>query len=249
MLRTNLQFASLTSEGVVRTLLVTSAVAQEGKSTTAANLAVAEARAGKHVLLVDLDLRAPFIDRFFRLMRAEGVTDVALGEASLEEALIPIDLTLGSALEPPPAPVASTAEGRGTLTVLVSGRRPPDPGEFIGSARLAQILEELERRFELVIIDTPPVLRVGDAMTLSTRVDGILVVTKLNLIRRQMLSELRHALAAAPAAKLGFIITGSRDAAGYGGDYGYGYGYGYGDRPLPIPRQPQRSVEAGHDRV
>jgi len=243
MLRTNLQFASLASDGV-RTIVVTSAVEQEGKSTTAANLAVAEARAGKRVALVDLDLRVPYLDRFFRLTRGEGVTDVALGNATLQEALKPIDLGTGMPTDATPTPLASTAAERGSLSVLIAGPRPPDPGEFIGSQRLRQIVDELAEMFDLVIIDTPPVLRVGDAMTLSTSVDGILVVTKLNVIRRQMLSELRQALAAAPAAKLGFIVTGSRDLAGYG----YGYGYGYGE-PYGHGQSTRRGAETEPERV
>ena len=93
VLRTNLEFARLDSD--VRSILVTSAVEPEGKSTTAANLAVALARAGRRVVLVDLDLRRPYVDRFFRLFREPGITDVALGEVSLDEALTTIDLATG----------------------------------------------------------------------------------------------------------------------------------------------------------
>ena len=95
MLRTNLAFASLEDTNM-RTILVTSAVEKEGKSTTAANLAIAEARAGRRVALVDLDLRVPYIDRFFGLTHANGVTDVALGNTTLEAALTRIDLDMGN---------------------------------------------------------------------------------------------------------------------------------------------------------
>ena len=95
MLRTNLDFATLESSGA-RTILVTSAVEQEGKSTTSANLAIAEARAGRRVVLVDLDLRVAYLDRFFGLLHAEGITDVALGNVTLESALKRIDLDTGA---------------------------------------------------------------------------------------------------------------------------------------------------------
>ena len=224
MLRTNLDFARL-EKGEVRSILVTSAVGQEGKSTTAANLAIAEARAGSRVVLVDLDLRRPYLDRFFHLLHAEGITDVALGNVQLDEAIVPIDLGIGTSM----GAHAETNGGNGqvehgTLDVLVSGTRPPDPGEFVATRKLQQILTQLCVDYEIVIIDTPPALRVGDAMTLSAFVDGILVVTRLNMIRRPMLSEFRRLLETAPARKLGYVVTASRE----GGSTAYGYGYGYG---------------------
>lgn len=230
MLRTNLDFATLDHDEI-RTILITSAVEQEGKSTTAANLAIAEARAGHRVALVDLDLRLPYIDRFFELELAQGVTDVALGTIPLEKALRHIDLQTGAAAPAHARSVGSNGHGseRGLLDVLVAGALPPDPGEFVGSRRLGEILAQLHSAYDLVILDTPPVLRVGDAMTLSTHADGIVVVTRLNLIRRPMLSDTRRLLANAPALKLGFVVTGSsdHDDDGYGSGYGYGYGYGH----------------------
>jgi succinoglycan biosynthesis transport protein ExoP len=244
MLRTNLDFATLENHGS-RTILVTSAVEREGKSTTAANLAIAEARSGRRVALVDLDLRVPYLDRFFGLLHAEGITDVALGRIPLESALKRIDLETGSVVSSPRS--GHEGNGRivehGCLDVLVSGARPPDPGEFVGSRPLAEILALLHKDYDLVIIDTPPVLRVGDAMTLSSRADGILVVTKLNAIRRTMLAELRRTLETAPARKLGFVVTGSGDQQTGGQAYGYwdghgGYGgYGFGEpKPVEKPR-------------
>ena len=238
MLRTNLEFASLEGDEM-RTILITSAVQKEGKSTTAANLAVAEARAGRRVALVDLDLRVPYIDRFFGLSHALGVTDVALGNSTLENALTRIDLEMGTPAAGHPGLPESNghAPEQGLLDVLVSGIRPPDPGEFVGSRRLGEILYRLRENYDLVILDTPPLLRVGDAMTLSTKADGLLIITRLNVIRRPMLSELHRLLATAPAAKLGFVVTGSRD--GQSGSYGYGYdygGYGYSE-PKPVDKR------------
>ena len=186
MLRTNLDFAMLEHEGP-RTVLVTSAIEGEGKSTTAANLAVAEARAGRRVALVDLDLRVPYLDRFFGLTHAQGITDVALGNIELGAALRRIDLGTGAPLPPATEYTSGTnghATDEGALDVLVSGPRPPDPGEFVNSRRLAEILRRLSESYDVVIIDTPPILRVGDAMALSARASGILVITKLTVARR-----------------------------------------------------------------
>jgi capsular exopolysaccharide synthesis family protein len=205
MLATNLEFATL--DGDVRSILVASSVEGEGKSTTAANLAVTMARAGRRVALVDLDLRRPYLHRFFGLGGRAGVTNVALGDAHLEEALAWVDL--GDAL--------------GDLHVLTTGPLPPDPGEFVGTHQLREILMRLREEFDAVVVDSPPLLHVGDAMRLSAHVDGVLIVTQLNLVRRRMLGELRQLLDAIPARKLGFVVTGAQREESTGYAYGYGY--------------------------
>jgi succinoglycan biosynthesis transport protein ExoP len=230
MLRTNLDFVTLDRHA--HTLMVTSAVEQEGKSTTVANLGIALARAGQRVVLVDLDLRRPFLDKFFDLT-GPGLTQVALGHVSLDQALARIAIT-----DPDPwqeqngehrngsgngngQPSAKPVKG--VLEVLPSGPIPPDPGEFVGTQALAEILEQLRERADIVLIDAPPVLHVGDAMTLSNKVDGIVVVTRLQVVRRHMLGELGRQLATVPTPVLGFVVTGAGEDEGYG--YGYGYGY------------------------
>jgi tyrosine-protein kinase len=240
MLRTNLDFVTLDRDA--QTIMVTSAVDQEGKSTTVANLAVALARAGKRVVLVDLDLRRPFLARFFDLA-GPGVTQVALGHVKLESALASIALTDAQ----PGAREASygyraengngTGHVAGTLEVLPSGPVPPDPGEFVGSKKLAEILAALRERADVVLVDAPPLLHVGDAMTLSSAVDGIVVLTRMKVVRRHMLHELARQLATVPTRVLGFVVADS------GGEEGYGYGYGY----AYSPRAPER-VGWGADR-
>jgi Mrp family chromosome partitioning ATPase/capsular polysaccharide biosynthesis protein len=238
MLRTNLEFATMDSKA--RAIMVTSAVEEEGKSTTVANLAVALARAGQRVALVDLDLRRPFLAKFFDL-DGPGVTQVALGHSSLYSALAKIAITDADGGRGRPARnghVKVTSDGngngngngqsrtrgvRGVLEVLPAGPIPPDPGEFVATHALTEILDELRDRCDIVLVDAPPALRVGDAMTLSRKVDGIIVVTRMKIVRRQMLGELARQLATVPTPVLGFVVT---DAAGE--DEGYGYGYGYG---------------------
>ena len=241
LLRANLDFVRV-AEGDVRTILVTSAVDQEGKSTTAANLAIAEARSGRSVALVDLDLRRPYLDRFFRLVGVPGIADVVLGRIDLEQALQRIDLTLGrhaslgragSGANGDRAPVAEP----GTLDLLVSGPLPPDPGDFIGSEQVMSIITRLRESHDTVLIDSPPVLRVGDALTLSTDADGMIVVARLKSLRRSMLREFRRVLDAAPVRKLGYVVTGPipGERGMYGDSYSYGYGQDYksGDRERP----------------
>lgn len=231
MLRTNLEFARLGHD--VKTIMVTSAVEQEGKSTSVANLGVALARSGQNVALVDLDLRRPFLNRLFDLHDRPGLTEVAIGEARLDDALVSIpfrDLSEPGALQVAPGfgngrvkvSAAPTLLHNGSLSVLVAGPIPPNPGDFFGSAALAAILREVRERFDTVLIDTAPSLKVGDAITLSSDIDAVVVVTRMNVIRRSMLNELRRLLDSSPTRKLGFVVTGAESEE----DYGYG-GYGH----------------------
>lgn len=230
MLRMNLDFVRL--ERNVRTLMITSAVEREGKSTTIANLAVALARSGSRVVLVDLDLRRPLLADLFGL-DGPGVSEVALGRATLEEALASIVLTDDHDRA---AELNGNGSGdiaiKGVLEVLPSGPIPPNPGEFVGTQALASILVALRERADIVLIDAPPVLHVGDAIALSTQVDGIIVAVRLQLVRRNMLHELARQLATAPTPVLGVVATGASTAAAYGYGYGYRYQPRAGDRSI-----------------
>lgn len=233
MLRTNLEFVTVGKDA--RVIMVTSAVEKEGKSTTIANLAVAMARAGQRVVLVDLDLRKPFLDRFFNLRTGPGLTQVVLGHVSLREAVISVPL-IGTNL----IGSGSNGDGRvrvvgngngngnvvtqGSLHVLTSGPIPPDPGEFVGAEKLGEILGELRRVADVVLVDAPPLFHVGDGLVLSAKVDAIVVVTRMQVVRRPMLNELKRLLDTTPALKLGFAVTGAEAEDGYGNGYG-GYYY------------------------
>jgi succinoglycan biosynthesis transport protein ExoP len=219
MLRTNFEFVNLKRH--VKTVMVTSAVEKEGKTTTVANLAVAFARAGHRIVLADLDLRRPSLDRAFGLEDRPGVTDVVLGRATLEEALTPVAVTNRNRERS--GAVNGNPRLAGVLNVLTSGPVPPDPGEFVAGNALADILDRLQDRADLVLVDAPPLLHVGDAMTLSAQVDGLIVVTRLKTIRRPMLTEIRRILASSPATMLGFVVTGAEfeEEYGYHGYYDY----------------------------
>lgn len=202
MLRTNVDFANL--DRGAQTIMVTSSVEGEGKSTTAANLAVAYARSGRSVILVDLDLRRPTINELFELPPRPGLTDVAVGYARLDQALRPV-------------PLERSTEGG--LLVLGAGTEPPDPSEFVSSPRVSALLEQLRQRNSLVLIDAPPLLQVGDAMALVPNVDAMLMVARLKVVSRPMIREVNRILEAAPAPTLGFVATGA--------DPGQTYGYTY----------------------
>lgn len=246
-LRTNIEFVNL--ERRARTIMFTSALPREGKSTTAANVAVAFARAGRRVALVDLDVRLPLLHTFFNVRVNHGIAEVVVGDKTLDQALQRIVLpAAGSAslmtgngrpAEPrwSPSPRDSVApsldapsnrrsDADSVLHLLQCGTIPPAHAEFLENERVLAVLEELEQRFEVVLVDAPPLLAVGDAMALSTKVDAIIVVTHVG-IRRPFLHELARQLENCPAARLGFILTGVPQSDGYG------YGYGHSDRGHP----------------
>src|SRR5690242_5107300 len=155
-LRTNLRFISV--DRSVKTLAVTSAVPGEGKSTTACNLAIVLAEAGKRVVLVDADLRRPTIADYLNLEGAVGLTNVLVGQARLE--------------------VAVQQWNGEKVFVLPSGSIPPNPSELLGSRHMTELLRRLEERFDAVIIDTPPLLPVTDAAVLASTVDGVVLVSR-----------------------------------------------------------------------
>ena len=164
-LRINLDFANLSIKA--RTIMITSAAEQEGKSTTVANLAIALARAGRRVVLVDLDLRKPFIDHFFDLTGRPGLTDVALGNVTLDQALWSI-----------PFPGSDAGPQSGSLYVLPSGPMPPNPADLIESSVVTEVLLDLAERADVVLLDSAPLLPVSDGVVLSNKVDAMLVVVR-----------------------------------------------------------------------
>jgi succinoglycan biosynthesis transport protein ExoP len=228
-LRTSLEFVNF--EVGARSIMVTSALPREGKSTTVANLAVALARAGRRIVIADLDLRRPFLHSFFNTGSDHGFTDVVVDRVKLDRAIRPIslpDTTRLSAAQSTNGGSPRTAEagnnGRAdvesVLHVLPAGSIPPAADEFLESDHISTVLEELSDRFDVVLLDAPPLLAVGDVMTLSTKVDAIVVVTRLGIQRRQ-LEELTRQLHNCRAPVLGFVLTG----ASHGDSYSYGYGY------------------------
>jgi polysaccharide biosynthesis transport protein len=207
ILRTTVELARLERGERARTVMVTSAVGQEGKSTIAANLALFSARAGARVILVDFHLRHPTLDYVFGLARCPGLTDVALGEVPLEQALARVPLTLGSrhnGREP-------TERAIGTLDVLPSGVPAPDAGDLVVTEVVANVLAHLGERADLIVVDAPPLLPVGDARAIMARMGGVLVVARFAFARRPLLKELRHVLDSSRAAILGVVLVAAAD--------------------------------------
>jgi Mrp family chromosome partitioning ATPase/capsular polysaccharide biosynthesis protein len=216
MLRSSLEWANI--DDGLRTLLVTSCVKGEGKTVTVCNLAVTLARAGKRVLVIDGDLRAPRVHSVFGLPNARGLTSYVRGITELEAALQTVPLSAPTWVGGRPISVrvqggaaSSTRSDDSVLRVLTSGPLPPDPGEVVASRRMATaVLDVAKLDADYILIDAPPILAVGDAGALSAYADGILLVTNLEKINTPLLVDGRERLDALPCRKVGIVVVGER---------------------------------------
>ncbi|WP_426996754.1 polysaccharide biosynthesis tyrosine autokinase [Pseudarthrobacter sp. N5] len=184
-LRTNLQFANVSAHA--RTVLVTSSVPGEGKSTTAINLAIAMAQSGQTVCLVDADLRRPMVSQYLGLEGNAGLTTALVGDVDLNEML--------------------QQWGDDNLYVISSGLIPPNPSELLGSEEMKHLVERLEETFDSVIIDAPPLIPVTDAAVLAQHVGGVLVVVGTQTVRRHDLEKSLGALQMVGAVVLGLVLN------------------------------------------
>jgi receptor protein-tyrosine kinase len=175
-----------------------------------ANLAIAFARAGLNVVLVDLDLRQPSLARLFGVTPSKGVTEVLLGRVDVDGALLSVPIQ-SAARSSRRRNVLDSMEFGGTLRVLPVASRPGNPTDVLATRGVGVILEQLRQESDLVLIDAPPLLEGSDASVLSTSVDAVAVVVDLGRDRKAQLVEARRRLAAGPALSLGLIATGNED--------------------------------------
>lgn len=201
-LMTNLRFASL--EEPVRVILVTSPVAEIGKSTTAANLAATMAQAGEKVLLVSADLRRPSAHKFFGLTNSRGLLQALDRRYQLPDAL-------------------QKDPRRKTFRLLAAGGIPPNPTEILDSDRFREIMSGLDGLFDIVIVDSPPVLGLGDASALASQVDGILFVVRSGSVTNREISHAVDQLKKAGGRIIGCVMNAIDPVDGYGYYYNYYY--------------------------
>jgi capsular exopolysaccharide synthesis family protein len=197
MLRTNLFYALIDSPPKI--IVLTSASRGEGKSTTAANLGVTLAQADKNVLILDCDLRGPRLHSMFGVENTRGLVDILAGGGRIEEVW----------LEPMPG-----------LKLICAGPPPPNPAELLSSRRLAEFLAEMRRRFDYVLVDTPPV-GVSDSAVLAANGDGVLLVLDSQRTRKGALLQALHGLRGLGANVLGTVLNNFEGSGGGMTSYGY----------------------------
>lgn len=236
-LRTHLQLATLDES--LSHVAVTSAIAGEGKSTITRNLALTYREWGLSVVVVEADLRNPSLSRLFGFEKgARGLTTVLTGETALEEALVEVDFDIASLeyLEKVRSGPQATTTGRAGapkahstesgLALLPSGPTPPNPQAVLASDRSRQVVESLQQRFDVVLIDTPPLLAVSDALPLIARADGVIIVSRVGMTEHAAAKRIMTMVHLDPSIRvLGVVANDMTREPGSG--YGYGYGYGY----------------------
>ena len=198
-LRMNLQFASLDTK--LDSLLITSPSAGEGKSTTLANLAVTMAQMERQVIVVDADLRRPYLHTLFRVPSDVGLTTMMLEDAALAE-----------------PPLCDTSVPG--LRVLPTGTLPPRPADLLGSRRMEALIAALRERADVVIFDAPPILAATDAVILATKLSGVLLVVSAGETRRESAQQAVERLRKVNANLLGAVLNNAPVEAGLGGYYG-----------------------------
>jgi capsular exopolysaccharide synthesis family protein len=207
-MRTNLAFAR--TQQSPQAIVVASPGPSDGKSTTAANLAITFAQQGQRTLLIDADLRRAVLHKAFNVGRSPGLAELIIGETSFDDV------------------VHDT--GVPNLALIASGRFPPNPAELLGSARMQEILHEAKARFDVVLLDSPPLLAVTDAAVLSTMVDGVALVIRTERTKRDAVRRAIGHVRSVRGRLLGAVLNGVDMRSGaYSGSYGHYYYSYYGD--------------------
>ncbi|HEY5881078.1 MAG TPA: polysaccharide biosynthesis tyrosine autokinase [Nakamurella sp.] len=199
--RTSLQFVDVESR--VQVVVITSSISGEGKSTAATNLAISFRQSGRKVLLIDADLRRPRVSAYLGLEGSVGLTNVLAEQVTLDDVVQPW--------------------GGGGMMVLPSGSIPPNPSELLGSERMAELLATLRKNYDIIVIDTPPLLPVTDAAVLATQADGAALVARYGKVSRNQVGRAVRSLRAVDGRLLGTILNGA-PRRGHDGYESYGYG-------------------------
>ncbi|WP_404987637.1 CpsD/CapB family tyrosine-protein kinase [Clostridium culturomicium] len=184
ILRTNLQYSSF--NGQYKVIVITSANPQEGKSTTAVNIALALAQAEKKVILIDCDLRKPTLNKRFNMSNSTGLSELVISRAS--------KATIGEVYNE-------------NLTVLTSGRIPPNPSEILGSKYMSSLIYALRSVYDYIILDAPPVQVVTDAQVLSAKADGTILVVKAEVTKKSSVHNAINMLRKVNANIIGIVLN------------------------------------------
>lgn len=197
-IRTNLMFS--TSTTACKKILITGSAPGEGKSTVCSNLAIAIAQAGQRVLLIDSDLRAPVQHRFFRTKPLPGLSEALVNLKPVNEVIIAI--------------------GQSNLHLIPAGTIPPNPAELLASQNMDKLLETLSSQYDYILLDSPPLNLVSDALNLTSKVDGTVLIVRENTSEHRHVRETLQALEFANAKVLGMVLNASVKSRERRYDYG-----------------------------
>lgn len=196
--RTNIQYSSFDEE--YRVLVITSAEPGEGKSTTSGNLSLSMAEGEKSVILIDCDMRKPSIHKSFKLSNVKGLSDIIVGKERIEDVVVKYNKN---------------------LTILTSGKTPPNPAEMLGSKVMSALIEELKKKYDYIILDTPPVQAVADAQILSTKADGTILVVRADRTKKDSVRNAINLIKKVNGNIIGTVLNGIEVKKS---EYNYYYG-------------------------
>ena len=184
-IRTNIEFMAVDKE--IQVMLITSATQSEGKSTTSSNLAVAYAQQGKKVLIIDTDMRRPTVHYTFKVANGLGLSSLLTRQAELEKAILPTKVD--------------------NLSILTAGPIPPNPAELLSSRAMENLILELREKYDIIILDAPPLLQVADSRITSKLTDGVVLVVGCTTSDRQRVLKAKEQLELAEAKILGVVLN------------------------------------------
>ena len=232
-LRTGVEF--IATEQKMKVIAVTSSSMREGKTTVISNLAMTTAQIGKKVLLIDADLRKPMINTIFGIEREPGLSDIILGNYNWDEVIkTDTDIMMGKmGMED----ITTTAQGINNLNIITSGLIPPNTSELLNSSKMNEILSQVKDSYDMVLVDSSPVLQTTDAVIVAAKVDGVVMIYQVGQVARGALKRSKTQLENAKATVIGVVLNGLKPETGKDyKDYGYyGYYYGYGSEGSEEP--------------
>lgn len=213
-LRTNIFFSlPEKEEDVGYSIGITSSIRGEGKSTTSINTAYELAESGRHVILLECDMRLPVMAKNLDIPSEPGLSEFIAGLCTSKDAI-------------------KTSLVHPNLDIVPAGSIPPNPSELLGTKRFKNIVKVLKKAYDFVVIDLPPVSSVSDALVVGNDIDGMIVVVRQDLCTKSMLGDTMRQLSVIKDKILGFVYNGATsDNKKYSKKYyKYGYGYGYGEK-------------------
>ncbi len=224
VLKTNLSYMEPDSE--IKSIMISSAEPNDGKSTTVANLAITLARGGKKIIVIEGDLRRPVLADYLDLNNSSGITNIISGNSNLRESLQIIEAQelsnqnlINDSVET--NQLFGGLNGTKPIYCVTSGPLPPNPGEIVASEKMSTIIADAAKYADLVLVDAPPLIAAADATSIAARVDAAILVVKLDATAKKSLGAINDFIATVPCKVLGLVVTNAPGFNSYKKNYGY----------------------------